>query len=83
MENIRASLGDDAKRLVDHHLRIGPEKSVSYLPIKTLEQVIGITVHDYMSLVERSGYKGIVFGVGDCCISSGAVYAFNRHYQKS
>jgi hypothetical protein len=80
MEDIRASLGEDAKRLVDNHLRIGPEKPVSYLPIKTVEKVIGITIQDYMSLIERSGNEGIVFGAEDCCISSGAVYAFNCQY---
>ena len=80
MKDIRASLSEDAKRLVDNHLSIGPEKSVSYLPIKTVEKVIGITVQDFMSLVERSGNEGIVFAAEDCCISSGAVYAFNRRY---
>ena len=80
MQDITASLGEDAKRLVDNHLKIGPEKPVSYLPIKTVEKVIGITVQDYMSLIERSGNEGIVFGAEDCCINSGAVYAFNCHY---
>jgi hypothetical protein len=80
MEDIAASLGEDAKRLVDNHLKIGPEKPVSYLPIKTVEKVIGISVQDYMSLIERSGNEGIVFGAEDCCINSGAVYAFNCHY---
>jgi hypothetical protein len=80
MKDIRASLGEGAKRLVDDHLRIGPEKSVSYLPIKTVEDVIGITVQDYMSLIERSGNEGIAFGAEECCISSGAVYAFDCHH---
>jgi hypothetical protein len=80
MEDITASLGEDAKRLVDNHLRIAPEKSVSYLPIKTVENVIGITVQDYMSLIERSGNEGIVFNAEDCCISSGAVYAFSYQH---
>src|SRR5262249_38838116 len=48
--------------------------------IKTVEEVIGITVQDYKSLIERSGNEGIVFRAEDCCINSGAVYAFNFRY---
>jgi hypothetical protein len=72
MQDITASLGEDAKRLVGNHLKIGPEK--------TVEKIIGITVKDYMSLIEGSGNDGIVFGAEDCCVNSGAVYAFNCHY---
>jgi hypothetical protein len=80
VQDITASLGKDAKRLLDNQLKIGPKKPVSYLPIKTVEKVIGITVQDYMSLIERSGNEGIVFDAEDCCINSGAVYAFSCHY---
>lgn len=67
----------DASRILDCHLTLGSKKPVSYLPIKTIEKVIGISVSEYVLLVERMGNTALVFSEGECCIESGAVYAYS------
>jgi len=34
-------------------------------------------VYEYISMIERAGHKAIVLGMDECCISSGAVYAYS------
>jgi len=77
IEDVRARLTGDAKQIVERHLAVGPRKSVSYLPVETIETVIGLPVQEYASLIERSGHEAIILGAGDCCIKSGAVYAYS------
>ena len=88
---ITRALTEDAKRILGSHLIVGPEKTISYLPIKTIENVIGITVPVYRSMIENLGNKSAVFLEEECCIYSGAVYAYSetdlddilRHNRKS
>jgi hypothetical protein len=77
-ENRLDSAKEIAKRLLESHLTVGPDKPVSYLPIRTIEEVIGMSVDRYVSLIEQTGNQYAVFGVTDSCINSGAVYAYNR-----
>jgi hypothetical protein len=79
-ENITASIDEHVKRILDSHLKVGKEKPVSYLPIKTVEDVIGITIQKYKSMIERLGSRGSVFSAEECCIKSGAVYAYSDVY---
>jgi hypothetical protein len=60
------------------HLRVGPDKPVSYLPIRTLETSLGLPVPVYVALIEKSGNTAIVFHPNECCINSGAVYAYSK-----
>nr|WP_294547368.1 hypothetical protein [uncultured Rhodopila sp.] len=71
-------MNEDARRILENHLRVGPEKPVSYLPINTINRVIGIEVTKYESLISKSGSKSLVFGPEVCCIKSGAVYAYHE-----
>jgi hypothetical protein len=71
---------DEARRILEIHLNLGPKKPVSYLPLRTIEEIIGLTVPEYVSLIAKSGNKAIVFSPGRCCINSGAVYAYNYLY---
>ena len=68
-----------AGKILASHLKVGPQKPVSYLPINTIENVIGITVPAYRSMIENSGNKCIVFKADQCCIKSGAVYAYSEN----
>jgi|SRR5215470_337418 len=61
------------------HIGVGSHKPVSYLPVRTIEDVIGITVAAYGSMVEANGGKCIVVEPDICCIKSGAVYAYSEH----
>jgi hypothetical protein len=76
-EDLRALLTGYAKQIVERHLAVGRRKPVSYLPIETIETVIGLTIQGYVSLIGSSGNKAVVLGAGDCCINSGAVYAYS------
>ena len=76
-DDVRALLTVDAKQIVERHLAVGRRKPVSYLPIETIETLIGLTIQGYVSLIEKSGNKAVVLGAGDCCINSGAVYAYS------
>jgi hypothetical protein len=77
IDHVRASLTEDARQILHMHLAVGPKTPVSYLPIKTIENVIGIPIHVYTSLIKNSGNKVAIFGPGDCCIDSGAIYAYS------
>ena len=76
-ENITKYSNQDVKRILDNHLDVGLEKPISYLPIRTVTDVVGISVAAYRVLIEKSGAKSLVFYQEDCCIKSGAVYAYH------
>jgi hypothetical protein len=76
-DDVIPSITGDAKQIVERHLAVGRRKPVSYLPIETIETVIGLTIRGYVSLIENSGNKAVVLGAGDCCINAGAVYAYS------
>jgi hypothetical protein len=76
-ENSLDSAKEITKRLLESHLAVGPDKPVSYLPIRTIEEVVGISIETYVSLIEGAGNQYAIFGADDCCIKSGAVYAYN------
>jgi hypothetical protein len=64
-EDVNDSLVADARRILDEHLAVGRAKPVSYLPIKTIEDVIGITIQVYASLIEKSGNKAAIFAASE------------------
>ena len=62
---------------LNEHLNVGCRKPISYLPVKTIEKVLGLTISDYRSKVEQLGNKSVVFSAKERCIESGAVYAYS------
>ena len=76
--NVSPTMSEDAQRILHSHLKIGPEKAVSYLPIRTVERVIGITIEDYEIMIRNSGNQCSVFSAEECCISSGAIFAYSE-----
>jgi hypothetical protein len=75
-----ALFAEDARQILDSHLRVGPDKPVSYLPIRTVERVIGITIPAYVSMAENHGHKCSVLYPERCCINSGAIYVYSYEY---
>jgi hypothetical protein len=73
-------LSQHLQAMVRDHIHVGPRKPLTYLPLKTIENVIGITVQEYQSLISKAGNDSIVLDENCCCISSGAVYAFSEKY---
>lgn len=70
-------LAAEGKRILEHHLALGPQKAVSYLPINTIENVLHLTVPIYRSLIADGGHQSLLFADGECCIGSGAIYAYS------
>jgi hypothetical protein len=68
---------EDKKNILKEHLGIGPNKSVSYLPISTIEKVLGLTTTEYEALVTNAGRVALTLSPEECCVKSGAVYAFS------
>ena len=66
-----------SKEILERHLTVGREKPVSYLPMRTIENLIGISVDAYTELITNMGNQYAIFDSGRCCIQSGAVYAFS------
>jgi hypothetical protein len=64
--------------MIDSHVKVGRHKPLSYLPLKTIENVIGITTAAYQSSVEANGNKCILLGPDESCIESGAAYAYSE-----
>jgi 8-oxo-dGTP diphosphatase len=72
------SKAPDLGRIQSEHANVGPSKPLSYLPIGTIERLLGMTVADYVCLIEQQGSSCIVFSETETCIKSGAVYAYSR-----
>ena len=70
---------EEAQVILETHANLGKEKSVSYLPINTIEKVLGLKIEDYKSLIECRGHECVVFSADSCCIRSGAVFAYCCH----
>ena len=75
MANERSEL---IAHMIESHAKVGRLKPVSYLPLKTIENVVGITTAAYQAAVEENGNKFIVLGPDECCIESGAAYAYSE-----
>ena len=58
------------------HTHLDASKIVSYLPLNTIENVMGIPIDIYTYIIESNGGRYLIFNEDECCISSGAVYAF-------
>jgi hypothetical protein len=68
---------EDRKKILESHLNIGQQKAVSYLPINTIENTLNLSIDEYVTMIEERGHSAIVLGPQECCIKSGAVYAYN------
>lgn len=71
-------LTEDARGILVAHLSVGPHKSVSYLPINTIKNILNLSIEEYCTLLEHAHLQFVVLGSDRCCIKSGAVYAFSR-----
>ena len=79
-ENVEMSVTEHVRRMLNTHFNVGKEKPVSYLPIATIEKVIGLEIQTYKSMIEKSGNRCLIFNADKCCIKSGAVYAYSCKY---
>lgn len=70
-------LSPEDQEMLDCHVAVNRSKPLSYLPIQTIERVLGMTTTEYTSIVVAAGNETLVLDPDHCCIKSGAVYAFN------
>src|ERR1043165_2597062 len=71
------SLESYRRQLLAKHINVGRQKAVSYLPLKTVEGMLGLSIDEYRGLIEQAGNKCVVFSSSETCIDSGAVFAYS------
>jgi hypothetical protein len=64
------------QNIINDHLCLGPNKAISYLPIKTIENVLNMSVKEYIHKAEQHGLLSVTLTPDQCCIASGAVYLY-------
>ena len=64
------------RRTLQEHIALTDHKVLSYLPIATIENLLGLTVQEYQRLAVEAGNKCLLFRDGETCIQSGAVYIY-------
>jgi hypothetical protein len=69
---------DDVASILNAHRRLGPHKPVSYLPIRTIESVLGLSVGEYRAMIEQAGFRCLVIPANESCIASGSVHAYSE-----
>jgi hypothetical protein len=75
---LRANMCNDIASILNAHLRLGPHKPVSYLPIRTIESVLGLSVGEYRAMIEQAGFRCLVIPANESCIASGSVHAYSE-----
>ena len=73
-----AKMCDDISSILNAHRRLGPHKPVSYLPIRTIESVLGRSVGEYRMMIEQAGFSCLVTPANESCIASGSVHAYSE-----
>lgn len=63
--------------ILDKHLNIHQGRAVSYLPIDTIIHILNLSIDEYVSMIEERGHRAMVLDSQECCIKSGAVYAYS------
>jgi hypothetical protein len=69
---------DHIASILNAHRGLGPLKPVSYLPIRTIESVLGLNVGEYRGMIEQAGFRCLVMPAGESCIASGSVHAYSE-----
>ena len=62
-------LQDYKRRTLKEHVTLGQQKAMSYLPLKTIERVLGLTVDEYRREIEQAGNECIVLSEDETCRS--------------
>jgi hypothetical protein len=71
---------EESRQILDTHINVGMHKAVSYLPIKTVVNRVGLSVDEFMKIAHGKGRDVIVFREDMCCIDSGAIYVVNKEF---
>ena len=66
------------QKLLYDHLGVGSVKPISYLPIRTIEKHLGLSVDAYVRMAQESGKSAVVTAAEQSSILSGTVHLFDR-----
>lgn len=69
-----------ATRILNDHLSVNEVKPISYLPARTIINVLNMSLHEYMQMARENGLCSIAFSGSESCIDSGAVYVYHQQY---
>ncbi|GAA0595046.1 hypothetical protein GCM10009416_36670 [Craurococcus roseus] len=70
---------DERDRVLSDDLwRVGREKSIGYLPLYTVRDVLGADAEVLAAEAASRGLSALRLGPCECCIKSGALYVFDR-----
>src|SRR5258708_19885555 len=69
-----AKMCDDISSILNAHRRLGPHKPVSYLPIRTIESVLGRSVGEYRMMIEQAGFSCLLTPANQTSIASPPVH---------
>ncbi|HEY5796539.1 MAG TPA: hypothetical protein VIU82_16130 [Bosea sp. (in: a-proteobacteria)] len=58
--------------------RVGHDKIVGYLPLRTITKVLGLSVEGLMTEAAAKALMAKKFGPRECCIKSGALYIYDK-----
>ena len=66
------------KRSLSDHTDFQPPKVISYMPIATIRNHLGMNLDQYVSLAADRGKSSIICDETECYIRSGAIYVFDE-----
>jgi hypothetical protein len=66
------------KAILGNLTRVGPAKPIAYLPLHTIRYILQMDPQALAQEAEGNGLGAALFGSGQCCIRSGALYIFHR-----
>ncbi|MFT3673507.1 hypothetical protein [Aestuariivirga sp.] len=69
---------DDAELILASWSRVGKDKAVGYLPLRTVEKILNLDRRWIESYCTERGLQFKVFGQDETCIQSGAVYIWSE-----
>lgn len=77
-EEFPKSLGSFQRESLRLHLELPGNKSLSYLPIRSISRFFHLSLDRYIELAVRQGHAHLVIPARSCRIVSGAIYVFHE-----
>ncbi len=68
----------ERKALLRSLFEVGLSKPVGYLPLHTIKESVQLTPEAVSAVAAARGLATAQFGPTECCIKSGALYAYHR-----
>lgn len=73
-------MNEPATRILENYLSVNEVKPISYLPSKTITDVLGMSLENYMKMAREKGLYCAAFSESESCINGGAVYVYDQQH---